>query len=41
MKKAAMAPSDEAWYYKLKRGKYRHRMPIGKPVKRKRRKQTK
>jgi hypothetical protein len=38
-----MTPSDEAWYYKLKRGKYRHRtdVPIGKPVKRKWRKQTK
>jgi hypothetical protein len=40
MKKAVMTPSDEAWYYRHKKGKYRRRtdVRIGKPVKGKRRK---
>jgi hypothetical protein len=39
MKRAAMSPADEAWYYRLKRGRYRRRtdVPIEKPVKGKRR----
>jgi hypothetical protein len=39
MKRAMMSPADTAWYYRLKKGKYRRRtdVPIGKPVKGKRR----
>jgi hypothetical protein len=36
----AMTPADFAWYYRHKRGRYRHRtdVPIAKPRKGKRRK---
>jgi hypothetical protein len=39
MKRAMMSLADGAWYYRPKRGKYRRRtdVPIGKPVKGKRR----
>jgi len=39
MRKALMSAPDEAWYYRLKRGKYRRRtdVRIGKPQKGKRR----
>ena len=40
VRKATRSASDEAWYYRLKRGKYRRRtdVRIGKPRKGKRRK---
>jgi hypothetical protein len=39
MKRAMMSPADTAWYYRHKKGQYRRRtdVPIGKPVKGKRR----